>query len=244
HHGHFYPSCRGKCAPILPFMLGALRLENPPDFVSITDQAEPRVVFEDDQLLVVDKPAGMLSVPGKHVSDCVETRLAQRYPEAPDLKLVHRLDMSTSGLLLAAKNPASHKKLQAQFIRRGVDKRYVAILAGVLAAEQGEIELPLRTDFDDRPRQVVCERFGKPALTRWQVIGRNRETTRVYFYPHTGRTHQLRLHAAHLDGLGMPIVGDELYGLAGQRLMLHAERLAFDHPVSGKRLVLTSPVPF
>ncbi len=244
HHAQFYPSCRGKCAPILPYMLTGIELEASPDFYFPSDNSEPAVVFEDNDLLVVNKPAGMLSVAGKTITDSVQSRMSKRYPELPGVMLVHRLDMSTSGLLLVAKSSGIHKKLQAQFIQRTVRKCYEAVLSRRIEQDSGEIRLPLRTDFDDRPRQMVCEEHGKPALTRWRVINRTDNATRVYFYPHTGRTHQLRIHASHVRGLAAPIIGDELYGQRANRMCLHAQSLSFDHPVSGKRIELEVETPF
>jgi len=252
HHGNYYPACRGKCHLILPFMLKGMAVM--PRMITsqvFSDDSAPEIVYEDDELLVVNKPSGLLSVPGKETRDSVQERLRQRYPEH-DVMLVHRLDMSTSGLLLVAKQRVIHKALQRQFIERTVEKRYVAVLSKRLPAltqdgaafEGGSIELPLRVDIDDRPRQIVCDAYGKRTVTHWQVIKRGKQTTHVYFYPHTGRTHQLRIHAAHRDGLDAPIYGDELYGESIGRLLLHAERLCFDHPVSLKRIELEIPVPF
>jgi len=247
HHGHFYPACRSKCHPILPFMLRGLELQ-PQHFPGgdAYDAHAPDTVYEDDELVVVNKPAGLLSVPGKEVEDSVLTRLRLRYPDASGPLLVHRLDMSTSGLLLAAKTAASHKTLQQQFEIRSVEKRYQAILSKRLPeqVEAGSVELPLRVDLDDRPRQLVCFSHGRSATTHWQVIERQKSSTRVYLYPLTGRTHQLRLHAAHKDGLNAPIVGDELYGVEGERLLLHAERLRFTHPGSGQGLEVMAAAPF
>jgi len=246
HHGQFYPACRGKCHPILPFMLRGLSVEAEPDFKQHVAADEPQVIYEDDCLLVINKPAGLMSIPGKHVKDSVYSRLRQRYPEHPDLKLVHRLDMATSGLLLVAKNLRSNKFLQRQFIQRSIEKRYEAILSKALSADQqsGDIDLPLRVDFDDRPRQLVCYEDGKAANTHWEMISVVGNTSRVYFYPHTGRTHQLRVHASHRDGLNAAIIGDALYGQDGERLMLHAQRLCFTHPVSRERLEFEAPTPF
>ena len=247
HHGHHYPACRGKCRPILPFMLKGLKLQPAPLLAhSFHDVNVPETIYEDDDLIIVNKPSGLLSVPGEEVQDSVLTWLQQRYPNATGPMLVHRLDMSTSGLLLAAKNAETHKSLQQQFERRSVEKRYVAVLSAMLSQHQdkGNIELPLCVDIHDRPRQVVCFAHGKATQTRWQVIARQSTTTRVYFYPKTGRTHQLRIHAAHKDGLNAPIVGDELYYQAGERLLLHAERLRFTHPATGKWIEVNSPVPF
>ncbi len=246
HHGHFYPACRGKCRPILPFMLKGFDLAAPPAFGASADPQAPTVVYEDEDVLVVNKPHGLLSVPGTEVIDSVLTRLQKRYPQATGPLLVHRLDLSTSGLLLVAKNSATHKALQKQFITRSIEKRYVAVLTKHLpkGMAEGCIELPLRVDIDDRPRQVVCNEHGKAAKTNWQVIKREAGRTWVYFYPVTGRTHQLRVHASHSEGLNAPILGDELYGEECDRLHLHAERLSFTHPTSGKRLVLSVAAPF
>ncbi len=249
HHGQFYPACRGKCHPILPFMLRGLNVEAEPDFGQAAEAVgadEPQVIYEDDDLLVLNKPAGLMSAPGKYVKDSVYTRLMQRYPDCPDLKLVHRLDMATSGLLLVAKNLRINKALQKQFIQRSVEKRYEALLSKRLPPEmqEGDIDLPLRVDFDDRPRQVVCYEYGKSAKTHWQVIAHEGETTRVWFYPHTGRTHQLRMHASHRDGLNAAIIGDALYGEDAERLMLHAQRLCFEHPSTGERMAFEIPAPF
>lgn len=246
HHGHFYPACRGKCRPILPFMLRGLELEPHPDFAQAIDAHEPQTVYEDEYLLVINKPAGLMSTPGKHIKDSVQTRLLQRYPQHPELKLVHRLDMGTSGLLLVAKTLPANKRLQRQFVQRSVEKQYEALLSKPLSDQpsEGEIDLPLRTDYEDTPRQMVCLDSGKPALTRWKIIGRERDATRICFYPHTGRTHQLRIHAAHRDGLNAAIVGDELYGLPGERMMLHARRLCFTHPFSRERMAFEAPAPF
>jgi len=246
HHGQFYPACRGKCHPIIPFMLRGLSVEAEPDFKQVVAADEPKLIYEDDCLLVINKPAGLMSTPGKHVKDSVYSRLRQRYPNHPELKLVHRLDMATSGLLLIAKNLRSNKFLQQQFIQRNVEKRYEAILCKRLSPDQqsGDIDLPLRVDFDDRPRQLVCYESGKHARTHWQLISLQGHTSRVYFYPHTGRTHQLRVHASHRDGLNAAIIGDALYGHDGERLMLHAQRLCFTHPISRERMEFEAPTPF
>lgn len=246
HHAHFYPACRGKCRKILPFMLRGLAVEAEPDFAEQIDASEPKIVYEDESLLVVNKPSGLMSAPGKLVQDSVYTRLLQRYPNNPELRLVHRLDMATSGLLLVAKNLLANKFLQRQFIQRSVEKRYEAILSGKLPPDQleGEINLPLIVDLDDTPRQMVSLEYGKAATTRWQVLGYEGETTRVWFYPLTGRTHQLRIHASHKDGLNAAIVGDALYGRSGDRLMLHAQRLCFNHPVTRQPMAFEAPVPF
>ena len=243
-HGQFYPACRGKCEPILAHMLEDMPLDPNPLQSNIAPPEDPEIVYEDDFLAVVHKPAAMLSVPGKQASDSVLLRMKRRYPDATGPLLVHRLDMGTSGLLLVAKTAEVHKALQAQFLSRSVKKRYVALLEGTLQAENGVIDLPLRVDLDDRPRQMVCYTHGKSARTEWEVAARGEGVTRVHFYPITGRTHQLRVHAAHPSGLNAPILGDELYGTKGTRLHLHAERLEFTHPVSGDRVTVERAADF
>jgi tRNA pseudouridine32 synthase/23S rRNA pseudouridine746 synthase len=242
--GQLYPSCRGKCGPILPFMLEGLAHAAPPVFGGDAIPAdEPRVVFEDAWLIVVDKPCGLLSVPGRSglLADSVLTRLRAR---EPGVTVVHRLDLDTSGLLVAAKDPATHAALQRAFAQREIAKRYTAWLDGVVAGDRGTVELALRVDLDDRPRQIHDPIHGKPAITSWQVIERTATQTRVSLVPHTGRTHQLRVHAAHALGIGVPIVGDRLYGRAAARLALHAEALAFTHPHTQRRVELVRPAPF
>jgi tRNA pseudouridine32 synthase/23S rRNA pseudouridine746 synthase len=242
--GQFYPSCRGKCGPILPFMLDGLPHDPAPEFgAAAVAAADPAVVFEDAWLVVVDKPCGLLSVPGRSggLADSVVTRLRQRYPAAT---VVHRLDLDTSGLLIAAKDAATHAALQRAFAHREIDKRYAAWLDGVVARDAGTCELALRVDLDDRPRQIYDPVHGKPAVTEWRVVDRTSERTRVALIPRTGRTHQLRVHAAHPLGLGAPIVGDRLYGRGAARLALHAEALAFTHPHTARRIELVRPAPF
>ena len=244
-HGHYYPACRHKCEPILNFMLQGLEVEPNPLLTSNTDATQLETVYEDDYLLVVNKPAGMLSVPGKTGQASVLTLLQERYPDATGPILVHRLDMATSGLLLAAKDKDTHALLQKQFEGRTVKKRYIALLEGIPQAEpKGFIRLPLRPDFDNRPLQMVCYEYGKPAVTRYEIMDTENNRTRMAFYPETGRTHQLRVHAAHPEGLNCPIVGDPLYGQPADRLYLHAERLEFRHPVTGQRLQIQKEAPF
>ena len=244
-HGHYYPACRHKCEPILNFMLQGLEVEPNPLLTSNTDATQLETVYEDDYLLVVNKPAGMLSVPGKTGQASVLTLLQERYPDATGPILVHRLDMATSGLLLAAKDKDTHALLQKQFEGRTVKKRYIALLEGIPQAEpKGFIRLPLRPDFDNRPLQMVCYEYGKPAVTRYEIMDTENDRTRMAFYPETGRTHQLRVHAAHPEGLNCPIVGDPLYGQPADRLYLHAERLEFRHPVTGQRLQIQKEAPF
>jgi tRNA pseudouridine32 synthase/23S rRNA pseudouridine746 synthase len=243
-HGQFYPSCRGKCEPILGHMMRGLNVEpNPMDQVSILKQ-ELEIVYEDDDLLLVNKPHEFLSVPGKTITDSVLTRMQAYLTNATGPLLLHRLDMSTSGLLLVAKNEWTHKNLQRQFIKRTVKKRYVAVLDGELEIKEGLIDLPLRVDLNNRPRQLVCYDHGKPAKTKFEVIEIINNKTRIHFYPISGRTHQLRVHAAHHLGLNMPIVGDDLYGNPSNRLHLHAETLSFKHPVKRECMTFTCEAPF
>lgn len=245
--GSFYPPCRGKCGPILAHMLDGLAREVEPVFGrTVVDPDEPRLVFEDDWLIVVDKPCELLTVPGRtpDLADSVLSRLRKRYPLATGPLLVHRLDLQTSGLLVAAKDAVTHARLQQQFAARLVGKRYAAWLDGELACDRGVVELPLRVDLDDRPRQIVDHVHGKAARTEWYVVERRAGRTRVVLLPRTGRTHQLRVHAAHPAGLGAPIVGDLLYGRPDRRLLLHAEQLHFAHPHGGHPLIVRSPAPF
>jgi tRNA pseudouridine32 synthase / 23S rRNA pseudouridine746 synthase len=245
--GAFYPACRDKCGPLLPAMLEGLEVSAPRVFVPPpAPTPDLSIVFEDAWLVVIDKPHGLLSVPGRDASltDSVLTRLRARYPNATGPLLAHRLDLDTSGLLVAALDGRTHAALQRQFLHRDVDKRYVALIEGVVKGDAGTITLPLRVDLDDRPRQIVDPVHGKPAVTDWRVLQREAHHTRVALHPRTGRTHQLRVHAAHPQGLGAPIVGDPLYGHAGLRLHLHAEALSFVHPATGQRLSFTRTAPF
>jgi len=231
-HLNFYGACQGKCQPILAHMLEYIEMDDNP---LLTNPAEGKmidIVYEDDVMLVINKPSGLLSVPGKSIEDSVYSRIKQLYPKATGPLTVHRLDMSTSGLLLIALSNETHKKLQRQFINRSIKKRYIALLDGLLTENNGFIDLPLRVDLDDRPRQLVCYEHGKVAKTQWEIIERKNQQTKVYFYPITGRTHQLRIHAAHLKGLNTPIVGDDLYGDKSNRLHLHAESIEFIHPTT------------
>lgn len=233
-HLQFYPSCRGKCEPILGHMLKGLNVEENPLLKERLQVEQLEIIYEDEHLLLVNKPPGFLAVPGKSWTDSVFVRMKQLYPAATGPLVVHRLDMSTSGLMLIAKDKEVHKELQHQFLKRTIKKRYVAILSGELEQEEGTIDLPLRVDLEDRPRQLVCYEHGKAARTHFKTIEKKDGQTRVHFFPVTGRTHQLRVHAAHSQGLNLPIVGDDLYGSATDRLYLHAAELTFVHPVSGE----------
>ena len=232
HHGQYYPACRGKCLPILTFMLQGLRVEQ----TSTNAVVEPVVRYEDEFLLVIDKPSGLLSVPGRIEAPSVQSLLAEKYG---DVYMPHRLDMDTSGLMVVARNEDAYKQLQQQFYARTVEKRYEALLEGVVEG-RGTISLALRPDPLDRPRQVVDPLHGKPSVTDYEVIRVENGRTLVSLTPHTGRTHQLRVHCAHPDGLGVPMVGDNLYGQKDRRLCLHACRLAFTHPVTGERMAFDS----
>ena len=248
HHGHYYPACQSKCRPLLDFMLQGLDVESNPlaqPSAETVDGERLDIVYDDPWIMVVDKPAGMPTVPGKQCAVSLLDRLRQLLPQATGPLVVHRLDQMTSGLVLVAKTKEVHKELQRQFAEHSIKKRYTAVVAGQVQGETGVIDLPLRPDIDDRPRQLVDPRHGKPAVTRWKVIKRGHDgTTRIAFYPLTGRTHQLRVHASHPGGLNAPIVGDMLYGTAGSRLCLHAESIAFVHPVTHNEVTVESKAKF
>ncbi len=235
-HGNYYPACRGKCEPILSHMLKGIETDLNPMLSQEGSVAEIDIIYEDEAILVINKPPEFLSVPGKILTDSVYTRIQKSHPEMTGPLIVHRLDMSTSGIMILAKNQIHHKFLQRQFIKRTAKKRYFAVLDGFVNGEYGVIELPLRVDLDDRPRQLVCYEHGKAAKTEWKVIKREGNKTYIHFYPLSGRTHQLRVHAAHHLGLNAPILGDDLYGTKGKRLHLHAELLEILHPISKERM--------
>jgi tRNA pseudouridine32 synthase/23S rRNA pseudouridine746 synthase len=237
-HGNYYPACNSKCKPILGHMLIGLDVE--PNPLMEIAPPEPKIIWEDDDLVAIDKPSGMLSVRGKSGVRSAEEWATERYPEA---MIVHRLDQSTSGILVIAKHKAAHEALQKQFISRTVKKSYVALLEGEISHSEGEIRLPLKLDYEHRPRQMVAQ-DGRAAHTIYKVEGVEDGCTRIRFYPITGRTHQLRVHAAHASGLGTPIVGDDIYGTSGERLMLHAETIEFIHPTLGKKISLQSKAEF
>lgn len=244
HHGHFYPACRSKCKPILDFMLQGLDVEDNALGQPFDSDMALDVVYDDQWLTVLNKPSGMLTVPGKLLEDSLLTRFQAAHPEAVGPIVVHRLDQETSGLVIFAKDKATHKSLQQQFENHSIKKRYIALLDGFVENDEGLIDLPLLPDIDDRPRQRVGNEHGKPAVTRYQVLERSGALTRVAFTPLTGRTHQLRVHASHPLGLNCPIVGDRLYGTAATRLMLHAERITFAHPATGQPITLDCPPDF
>lgn len=236
--GHFYPACHSRCLPVLTHMTRGLALDSNPlaeAYQSVLDRFS--IQYADSSIVVVRKPEGMLSVPGKDGLPSVLDLLRQQFPLAAGPLLVHRLDMDTSGLLVAALTEEAHRHLQRQFLMREVEKTYVAILEKPLPVGQsGEISLPLRPDIDDRPRQMVDYEHGKNALTRYRVTDCSNGHARIELHPLSGRTHQLRVHCAHPLGLDNPIVGDRLYGHTARRLMLHAQELTLTHPTSGERM--------
>ena len=246
HHGHYYPACKGKCEPILQHMLQGLQVEENPMLKRMQVPSQNlEIVYEDPWLSVINKPAGMLSVPGKEDAVSVYSLMRGQYPEADGPLTVHRLDMATSGLMLIAKTKRAHQNLQAQFKNRLVRKRYVALLEGIVPKDKDTVDLPLCLNPLDRPRQMVHTEHGKPAITDYQVLERlDGKRTRIAFYPRTGRTHQLRIHAAHPLGLHCPIIGDELYGEKADRLYLHAEYLEFIHPITGETIRITKEAEF
>ena len=243
-HRNFYPSCIGKCKPILGHMLEGIEMDENPMLKNPAIGKELTIEYEDEHLLVVNKPTEFLSVPGRNIRDSVAERMKQKYPEATGPMIVHRLDMSTSGLILIAKDLEIYKYLQHQFIHRTIKKRYVAVLDGILEETEGVINLPLIPDWNNRPRQMVCYENGKPAQTKYKAISHNNQQTRIYFYPITGRSHQLRVHAAHPKGLNLPIVGDDLYGTKKDRLYLHAEWIEFQHPATKERMSVEAKAEF
>lgn len=244
-HKNYYPCCKGKCAPILNYMLRKTAVEKNPMLIPPSlDKQAYEIIYEDEAVLVLNKSENFLSVPGKHIQDSIQTRVQSSFTTPSTPLPVHRLDMATSGLMLFAKNKTDHSFLQKQFLERKVHKEYTAVLEGSIVQDSGRIDLPLRVDLNNRPYQLICKEYGKPALTYFRVIERNNGLTRIKFYPVTGRTHQLRVHAAHQLGLATPIRGDDLYGSKADRLYLHAEKLIFIHPKSQKKISITAPCPF
>lgn len=243
HHDNYYPACRSKCLPILRYMLQGIDVQPNPLEEQTSMQLE--TIYEDDSIVVVNKPSGMLSVPGKSARESVYTILRRRYPAADGPMIVHRLDMATSGLMVVALSEWAYHALQRQFQQREVHKRYVATLERDISGEvpsQGVIRLPLRADIMDRPRQVVDEEHGKVAETSYELLGVDGDGhTVVVLTPHTGRTHQLRVHCAHQKGLNCPILGDVLYGRPADRLHLHARSLTFVHPKTKQPFHISTP---
>lgn len=243
-HKNFYPSCKGKCEPILGHMLEGIEMDENPLLKNPAEGKELEIIYQDEHMVVVNKPADFLSVPGKNIEDSVYSRIKKMYPKATGTLVIHRLDMSTSGLIVLALSARAQKQLHKQFITRQAQKRYVALIEGVPECDSGEISLPMRGDPDDRPRQLVCFQHGKPAETHWEKVEVKNGRCKLYLYPRTGRTHQLRVHCAHQDGLNMPIVGDDLYGQNDQRLFLHAESLTLEHPITKALMTFKATEPF
>lgn len=251
HHNQFYPACRGKCKPILEWMIPHSQPlprggEDCPPSANPSARGEKlraaNIIYEDESIIIVDKPSGLLSVPGKQGLPSVESILSERFGQ---VYMPHRLDQDTSGLLVVARTMEAYHYLQHQFTNHSVRKEYEALLDGALQYEEGTITLPLRPDLMDRPRQLVDYEYGKAATTHYRVIKVENGQTRVVLVPHTGRTHQLRVHCAHCEGLGIPIAGDNLYGNGtGERLMLHARTIVFKHPVTLRPMRFTVRTPF
>lgn len=245
HHLHFYPACNGKCKPILQWMLPASTFEPAAVDLSIYNKVE--TLYEDKEIAVIHKPEGLLSVPGKDAAQpSVYALMRRKYPEATGPLIVHRLDMATSGLMIIAKTEFAYHRLQKAFLNHQIQKKYVAIISGKVIPEKGIISLPLMPDYLDRPRQIVDHEQGKEAITEYEVLEPVDDShLRIALYPKTGRTHQLRVHCAHQEGLNAPILGDPLYGNEkAARLHLHAEEITFEHPLTGKKMTITRKVDF
>jgi len=242
--GRFYPACAGKCKPILGHMLEGLPLEDDPLTKYTAQDKAINIIFEDDHLLVINKPAGLLSIPSKSIKDAVAVRMQKKYPDATGPMVAHRLDKLTSGLMIITKSLDVYREVQQQFVNKTISKSYKALLEGKVDQQEGKITLPLSVDEFNRPMQMVNYEKGKKAETLYEVLKYEEERTLIKFTPVTGRTHQLRVHAAHPDGLNAPIVGDTLYGQKDERLMLHAARITFVHPVTKEELTLETPAEF
>ena len=230
HEGHFYPACNSKCRPILRHMLRGLDVEpNPLHAERELLLSNLRIIYKDSEMAVVDKPAGLLSVPGKDDQPSVQEAMRRIFPQATGPLIVHRLDMDTSGLMLIALTEDKYHELQTLFLQRRIHKVYHALLEREMPiGQEGDISLPLRPDFDDRPRQMVDPKHGKAAQTHYRVLENRDGHALLELRPITGRTHQLRVHCAHPLGLDNPIIGDRLYGKTAERLMLHAEEITFE----------------
>ena len=245
HHLHFYPACNGKCKPILQWMLPASTFE--PAAVDLSLYNKVETLYEDREIAVIHKPEGLLSVPGKDATQpSVHALMRSKYPEATGPLIVHRLDMSTSGVMMIAKTEFAYHRLQKAFLNHQIQKKYVAIISGKDIPEKGIISLPLMPDYLDRPRQIVDHELGKEAITEYEVLEPVDDShLRIALYPKTGRTHQLRVHCAHQEGLNAPILGDPLYGNEkAARLHLHAEEITFEHPLTGKKMTITRKADF
>ncbi|MEC8831980.1 MAG: RluA family pseudouridine synthase [Bacteroidota bacterium] len=243
-HGNFYPACKGKCQPILAHMLKGIQVKPNPLLENFGAGKKLEILFEDEHLVVVNKPTGMLSVPGRHIKDSVKSRILEKYPKATGPLIVHRLDQDTSGIIIVTLSKKVNKLLQQQFLERTIRKTYFAVLEKPIATTTGEISLPLILDINNRPMQMVHYEHGKPALTRFQVIKKTARQTLIKLNPITGRSHQLRVHCAHKLGLHAPIVGDNLYGTPSERLCLHAQQIEFMHPVSKEEMTISTEIPF
>lgn len=245
--GNFYPSCKSKCLPILTYMLEGLEIAPFEDGCD-TKLQNIRVVYEDEYLLILDKPEGVLSVPGKIDALSVEDWVRNIYLKSNDSYVVHRLDMATSGVLIVAKSIEVYKLMQKMFASRRVEKEYVAIVEGHINSKEGEINLPIIPDFENRPAQKVDYENGKETITKYKVLSEYIEDgasyTRISLKPITGRTHQLRVHMAHPHSLSTPIVGDEIYGTPKTRLMLHAASVTFTHPITNEYMCIEVAPPF
>ena len=260
HHLHFYPACNGKCKPILQWMLPASTFEPAAVDLSIYNKVE--TLYEDREIAVIHKPEGLLSVPGKDAAQpSVYALMRSKYPEATGPLIVHRLDMATSGLMIIAKTEFAYHRLQKEFLNHRVQKKYIAIISekeisgkeisgkdipGKDIPEKGIISLPLLPDYLNRPRQIVNHEQGKEAITEYEILERiDGSHLRIALYPKTGRTHQLRVHCAHQEGLNAPILGDPLYGNEkAARLHLHAEEITFEHPLTGKKITIKRKADF
>ena len=245
HHLHFYPACNGKCKPILQWMLPASTFE--PAAVDLSLYNKVETLYEDREIAVIHKPEGLLSVPGKDAAQpSVYALMRSKYPEATGPLIVHRLDMSTSGVMMIAKTEFAYHRLQKAFLNHQIQKKYVAIISGKVIPEKGIISLPLMPDYLDRPRQIVDHEQGKEAITEYEVLEPVDDShLRIALYPKTGRTHQLRVHCAHQEGLNAPILGDPLYGNEkAARLHLHSEEITFEHPLTGKKMTITRKADF
>ena len=240
HHEQFYPACRGKCKPVLTWMLQGLDVDPSPEETS-TSHPGAEIVYEDEAVAVVNKPSGMLSMPGRQETYSVATWAEERWPGS---MVAHRLDMSTSGIILVAKTEEAYHALQEQFTERVIKKKYFAIVEGIPKDEHGIVNLPLSSDPLNRPCQIVDHEHGKQAITEYRILATRQDHTLLALWPHTGRTHQLRMHCAHHEGLGCPILGDELYGRKADRLYLQAQAITFVHPVTNKRMHYELPYPF
>lgn len=245
HHLQFYPACNGKCKPILHWMLPASTFE--PEAVNLSIYNKVETLYEDREIAVIHKPEGLLSVPGKDAAQpSVYALMRRKYPEATGPLIVHRLDMATSGVLLIAKTEFAYHRLQQAFLNHQIQKKYVAIISGKDIPEKGIISLPLLPDYLNRPRQIVNHEQGKEAITEYEILERiDGSHLRIALYPKTGRTHQLRVHCAHQEGLNAPILGDPLYGNEkAARLHLHAEEITFEHPLTGKKITIKKKADF